>query len=196
MDVCLDGDWDHETNEPYDLRILINHPPPVLLQVCQEARKEALMKYRTSLSTKSAVSPHRIDPDRDTVYVQLSPNMGYQDCFVSGEFLDEELLAAIKYLAVDIDVWVDYKKLDMGHFPNLQEVILVLHNDECSDTWRMEKTDIAFIDPDLEILDGTHRGEAVGAFESFLEAENENQEVKKPTLKVMCMKRAGKRCCP
>ncbi len=60
----LANDSDHRL-----AKMLIHHPPPTALSICQESREEALKRYSWTPDTINCFSPDRVDPVEDIVYI-------------------------------------------------------------------------------------------------------------------------------
>jgi hypothetical protein len=110
--------------------------PPALLQVCHEAREEALQIYSLAFGTRFTSPRIYFNPYRDTLYLPRHMAMGYDETLrdFSSLVVDREgLLNEVRRIAIDhVDIevkrpWESYNKASLIRgFKKLEELVLVL----------------------------------------------------------------------
>ena len=192
--------------------IRINQPPPVLLSVCFESREETLRQYISICNVENFREVDYchvlLDPDKDTLFIPYA-NKNLSDHYLQaslvwGVFYSEAALNKIRYLAIDTDVWDQYTQ---GHvecismFRNLRRLTLIDHEGgwlcfESHDSWRMQETNIKFVEParayDLSALFSEREGRVRAL---FLKVKEAFPKWKEPTLHIKTILRGNKRCC-
>jgi len=193
-------------------KISVNAPPPKILAVSKEARNEALKFYKLRLSTKFFVSPNRIDPSVDIVYIPYRDDyLRFYDMVLDENVFEDEVLNSLRFLAMDIDfaemvmshvefysAGQDHLFLDrLAKFKSLETLTIVLHQkDTCNDMWTWRHKDVDFVDPDMDIL--TDRGSPAFAEDiqnAFKDAPTRHPEWTVPKIVFKSMTRRGCRCC-
>jgi hypothetical protein len=117
----------------------VNHPPPLLLSVCHEARLEALRKY------SCAYGPDIPFDTREDIFF-VSRSFSLRKGIHSVRFLLREPgSSTLRRLAVDSNIWVSWFSYAVArNFEALEEFTLIVHEAHCQVGWRVWDTDIAF----------------------------------------------------
>jgi 2EXR family len=130
-------------------------PPPILLSTTHSSRLSALQQYTLSFGTST--SPPRIyfNAHFDTLYVPRHQEMGYDSTLrdfrsiVSGSsyLLDQVRSVAVDHVRGDIKrPWEAYNKASfIRSFPNLEEIIIILGDEESDDIGVNEE--VEFVEP-------------------------------------------------
>ncbi|KAH8681457.1 hypothetical protein BX600DRAFT_429392 [Xylariales sp. PMI_506] len=111
-------------------------PPPAILHVCRESRREALRLYKELFCTKTHSSNIYFNPEVDTLYIPRPSYLGYdnssRDFAKNTTGASEVINLALDHVSPRIrKPWETYNKyVLMQSFPQVKEVYLVLDSDE------------------------------------------------------------------